>query len=263
VSSIEATSCSCRRQQQSDRHSNRQFEAGLRTHEQLTDVTPRLRAYALSSVRSSGREPSGDAPPDPGEHEAVPSEVVDRWLEPLCERVYGAFAVENPEHLRLAFMQAGARAMPGAAGEDLHYVVAAGALGYHARAAELEELGLDARIEPLAALLLVAEAEARYGEGWFAAITGVAEELVDAALAPGPPSEDVAALLGPEGMGADARRRFGAHQLIALPHLVDEPRPDDVPSEALARAWWVGYHLHACESALPPDVLDDFVDRPA
>jgi hypothetical protein len=218
----------------------------------------------LPRVEIFGREPSRDAVPEPDEeHETVPPEVVDRWLEPLCERVYEAHAVENTEHLRLAFMQAGARAMPGAGNEDLHYLAEAGALGYHARAAEYEELGLEARIEPLAGLLLVADAEARYGEGWFAAMTGVAEALADASVSPEPPPEEAAALLGPEGMGADARRRFGAYQLTALPRLVDEPRPDDVPSDALARVWWVGYHLHACESALPPDVLDDFINRPA
>jgi hypothetical protein len=215
-------------------------------------------------VEIFGREPTGaDGPPEPEDHETVPPEVVDRWLEPLCERVYEAHAVAGPEHLRLAFMQAGARAMPGAANEDLHYLAEAGALGYHARAVEYEELGLDPRIEPLARHLLLADAEARHGEGWFATMTGVAEILADATQSAEPPPVELPELLGPEGMGADARRRFGAYQLTALPRLVEEPRPEDVPAEALARTWWVGYHLHACESALPPDVLDDFINRPA
>jgi hypothetical protein len=205
-------------------------------------------------------KPKGDVPgppPAPPGYEAVHNDEIDRWLAPLCEKVFASLTEQEvPPSLSLAFMQPAVTRIEGASGDVVRYVATACALGYYAREVEFDSLSLEKHNPDITGFLSWAASAHSFGEDWFATMNGVADTLANASESTATPTEETIALLAPEGMGTDARRRFARHQLLALANS-DEPAPSGVTTSVLVHSWRVGYYLHACKAALPDEALDD------
>src|SRR4051794_10483832 len=160
--------------------------------------------------------------PDGETYVAVPEEEVDEWLHPLGEQVFARIESSVPEYVDLAAKTALTQVvlpqLPVASEPspmDHRMAYTAARVGYFSRVVEFEQrsVNADEHNPHLEDLMVYTASRASFGNDWFANVIGPAAMLMNAAVKDPQGAADV---LGPVGLGDEARRRWGAWAMASL-----------------------------------------------
>lgn len=194
--------------------------------------------------------------PSGQEYVAVPTEQTQVWIEEIADTAAGRLDEPVPQWTHIASAQAGTVYVGDFDKSAFNLIATAVRLGYWARSVELGILRLPELNEDLTDYMTFCHEKQEFGEDWFAAMCGATGTLVNAATQSGPSfdglSDEVAALLAPEGLGLGVRAQLADGVTDSLK--VDA-WPPGVGDEEVRHLWYFGYYLHAATLALPPQAI--------